>query len=193
MPKLLLCLVLLTACATNPATQSKFPHDQGDYEDLMLKYSDDREHIEGLENVFSIHATAMNSQIQQAQINKKAHDYQWTDEQYRKERNNIVDLEQKQAQVFLSFYTSKRKHDDLTLQSSIWKVYLDIEGKRYTGNIMKYNGVVEHTKSFFPNYTKFATPYIINFPLPTDQLNKFDSKLTITGPLGTETVEFKSL
>lgn len=192
MKKLFLFLILV-ACASSPLNQSKFHHDQGDYEDLILKYTDHKEHIEGLENVFSVQATVLNSQIQQAQINKKAHDYQWSDEQYRKERNNLMDLEQSHAQVFLSFYTSKRKHDDLTLQSSIWKIYLDIDGKRYIGNILKFNGVAEQTKSIYPYYLKFATPYVISFPLATEKIDKSNSSLTITGPLGTETLEFKSL
>lgn len=195
---LILATGALTACASTESKnvttiESPIRHDQSEYESLVLKYSDQQEHNDGLYNIFTVRSTLINTSVLQAQVTKRAHDYQWTESHYQEERAKAVDLQKKQTQFFLSFYTPKRKHDDLTLGNSIWKVYLDVNGKRFTGQILKYDGVLEHTQSFFPDHTKYATPYMLSFPIGTEELDKFESKITITGPLGTETMGFKKL
>lgn len=183
--------MLVFGCTTDPKTTSKFYHNSSDYEQVLYKYTKNIEKLDGLYNVFSVAATEMTSQVQMLQLNKEANDFQWNDKQFDDERAKVSDNLRKESQFFLSFFTPKRKHDDLDLGASIWRIYLDHEGKRYIGKIQKYAGILEEVRSYFPSHTQWATPYMVTFPIPMNAIEGSDVSLVITGPLGNATLEFK--
>lgn len=185
-----LSLLFIGGCATSPNINSKFHHDQSDYEQIMYKHTQTIEKLQGLYNVFSVAVTELTSQVQMLQLNKRANDYQWSDKQFDDERTKTLDNLRKESKFFLSFFTPKRKHDDLDLGSSIWRIYLDHDGKRYSGTIQKYSGVFEEIRSYYPAHSQWATAYTVTFPVPMSLVEGANVNLTITGPLGNATLVF---
>lgn len=96
----------------------------------------------------------------------------------------------KQTEVFVSFYTPEKKHDDLHKNQTLWKIFLDAGGKRYEGKAQKVKLLTSEVQGLYPFHNRFATPYTITFPVPTTALDGKEAKLTITGSVGSVAVVF---
>lgn len=186
------CL-FLSACITpykNPYMADLIP--ESEFETRSEKYSENRKIYDGLIQTMEISTTLLNSEVSQAQLDQKARIYQWNLEQYQTEKNKMSESLNKESKVFLGFFIPDRKSDDLHKQKTLWKMFLDIQGKRYEGKAEKIKTIMADVKSLYPQHNRFYTPYVVTFPVSMKTIESSTIRFTITGPVGSTSVDYKS-
>lgn len=163
------------------------------YEQTIQTYSDRKELYQGLENVFQIKGTLLNSEVQKAQVLKKSLAYEWSPEDIEKETRKVEENLKRETSIFVSFYSPIRKIDDLDKIHTVWKIFLDVHNKRYEGKAIKVTGVFDELLQLYPYHTRFGTPYRIVFNVPAVYIEDAPSVLTLTGALGAQTISFPAL
>ncbi len=198
---LFLCftVILLTSCSTTKINGQPPPSENTqieiplNYETRIDRYSAGDTEYAGLYNNFQYKTTLLNSNIRDALAWKQGHYYQWSDTQKAVAREKSNQEMSSQTKVFLAFFTPNSKNDNLADSKTIWRVYLDAGGRRYEGKVTRIRLLLSELQALYPYATRWTTPYELTFDVPTASIEKQESSLTVTGPLGARTVSFKPL
>lgn len=164
------------------------PEDE--YFSLVKDNTQSKELYNGFMNILNFSATLMKSNLSRAQVDQNARIYQWNPDQYANEKSKVESQMTKSTHIFLSFFVPERKHDDLHKSGTKWKIFLDVAGRRYDGTATKMKILLSEAQSLYPHHTRWQTPYIVSFPVPTSLVDAGNAKLTITGPVTSSTVDF---
>lgn len=140
----------------------------------------------GLANVFEIRALALNERVVAAQVRRKSQQFQWSEEQTRREFEKANQSASSQLQFFISFFTPDGNHNDLSNSSTLWKVFLDVNGKRYSASVEKAPGKLTELQNLFPFHNQFSNGYFATVLAPRSLIEQGAFKLTITGPVATQ-------
>ena len=194
--KLLLLTIIsaafLTGCKSQPVPSPGVDTiSQGDYEAKIEPYTQRIEKYDGIVNVLHFSATLLNSKVSQAQLMQRARLYQWDSTNFNTEMGKMNSELDKNAQIFISFYTPERKHDDLYKNQTLWKIFLDADGRRWEGKATKIKLLTNEIQTMYPDHTRFATPYTLTFPVSMKLIESKPIKLTLTGTVTSATVEFQ--
>jgi hypothetical protein len=154
------------------------------------RYSAGDREYNGFYNLFDFKATIHNSPIQNAMLKKQADYYQWDEAKLESEMAKASGEMNRETYVFCSFFTPDRRNDNLTDTKSIWRVFLDVGGRRYVGRAKKSRKLLAELQALYPYQTRWTTPYVFTFPVPVALIEGQASTLTITGPLGARSVGF---
>lgn len=179
-------LLILTACASNPSQNGGIAN----YEEIIEKNTQGAKTYEGLYNVMEFSATLQTPEVSQAIAKKTAQVYQWSESTVASEQLKMDQTLSSETSVMLSFFTPEPKHDNLSRNKSLWKVFLDVNGKRYEGKVIKIKQVTTEIQNLYPHHTRWSTPYKIVFPVPMNSIMNQEAKFTLTGPIGSESVTF---
>lgn len=164
-----------------------------DYYSLVKQYTDRTEYYSGLMNVFQMQGTVLNSKILNGQVEKKAQSFNWTDDQKVQEQAKTDSSLRTETVVFLSFFSPENKVNNLDSPSSIWRVFLDVNNKRYVGSVSTYVGFANEAQLFYPYHSIFSKGYLVKFPVPMAHIQDYPMTLTVTGTIGSDALKFKSL
>lgn len=189
----LFILALTVSCANKVVSPA--PHikliSESDYYETVKRNSRHQQIYSGLYNSIDMTAAVINTDVSEAQVDQMARVFIWDENKYTQEKATADGKLRKEAEFFVSFFTPERKHDDLNKNKTLWKIFLDVDGKRYEGKTTKIKLLTEELQSLYPFHNRFSTPYSIVFPIPMKNIEKANNiKLTITGPVGTSTVDF---
>jgi hypothetical protein len=177
---------LLCSCASNTDNYKSSDEDK-----LLKAWTVSDAVFKGTESTFSFRATLMSEEATRAILDKQNSFYQWDEVQRAKAEATLATIQATQSQVFLSFFTPESRDDNMHEKNSIWKVYLKLQGVRHEGKIEKDKREFTELVGLFPYHTRWNTAYMVTFPVPTSALVNSEIQLTLTGPLGNKTVEFK--
>ena len=192
-PWLILALFLI-GCATHEMTPTGVQvATQSESEKVIDRYTDRVESYNGLYNSFQVGATLHNTPVTTALMDQKARLFQWDQGKFEAEKLTAQDKLSKETEIFLSFFTPEKKHDDLNKTPSLWKVFLDVNGHRYEGKVTKIKLQTVEVQSLFSYHTRFSTPYQVLFPVSGRLVENYSSKLTLTGPVGSATLTFSPI
>lgn len=180
----LLSLLMGAACAHTPESH---------YVSVLETYSAGDEIYEGLENSFSFKATLLNRKVSEEMLRRQADFYDWSSLKIQSEQQKVDDEGLQFTEVFLSFYTPNPKDANLTDANSVWRVYLEVDGATYDAEIQRDRRKRTEIQAMFPYHSQWAFPYYLKFPIPVSQVQSRTSQLTITGPLGKRTIQFRGL
>ncbi|MFP5518513.1 MAG: hypothetical protein ACLGGX_01315 [Bdellovibrionia bacterium] len=187
----LILSVLLVACATPQRPTSDVPYvDQGQYESILEQHTQATKKYKGLHNTMDIRAVLLNSTMRTTQLKYSSYIYQWDMTQWNEQSQASETTAQKETQVFLSFFTPERKMDDLHKDKSVWKFFLDIEGRRVQGKAKKMTLPATEISGLYPMHNRFSTPYLLSFPVANSELEGKRVQLTITGTIDSATLSF---
>lgn len=186
-------LLLSAGCA------SKFPDhptlklsDENDYYKAVKTFSDRKQIYDGFYNTLDLSMVFLNTPVSRLQLDQNARIYQWNEDTYTNEKAKNEDRLAKQSDFFLSLYTPDSKNNDLNKLKTLWKVFLDAGGRRYEAKIVKIKTLPSETLTLYPNYNRFSTPYKVTFPVPISLVENAESKVTLTGPVGSAQLVFKN-
>ena len=184
-------ILLLSACATHEITATGLDlMSESQYESVIDSYTDRIETYEGLYNAVQVSGTIINTPVALAEVDQNARLYQWDQKKYDTERAAALAKLNKNAEIFISFFTPERKHDDLNKSDSVWKIFLDANGQRYEGKATKMKQQTVEIASLFSYHTRFSTPYMLTFPVSMKRIERSGSTLTLTGPAGAAQLKF---
>lgn len=196
---LLLAIATLSACSTTklngqpPASDNTQIEVPLNYEARIERYSAGDTEYAGLYNNFQYKATLLNSNIREAINWKQGHYFAWNESQKAVAREKSNQEMSSQTKIFMQFFTPSSKNDNLADSKTIWRVYLDAGGRRYEGKVTRIRLLLAEIQALYPYATRWPTPYELTFDVPTASIEKQDSTLTVTGPLGARTITFKAL
>lgn len=145
---------------------------------------------DGLYNQFTYRASLVNSPVREASLLREAEYFKWDANHLADAKARAMEKMSTSTEVFMSFYTPDRHNDNLTDSKSIWRIYLDVDGKRYEGSAKKAKKAFAELAALFPYHTRWNTPYIIEFPVPTSAADSSSAKFIVTGPLGAQEIAF---
>lgn len=190
------CLLLGSAfsqlsCKSKPAPDPRLdlvPLSR--YMDTVDAYSDRAQAYSGLFNTLDIYSTILNIRVMTGQTDQLARLYLWEKEKYDEEILKMNNHLQVESRFFVSIYTPDRKYHDLNKSKNLWKIFLDVNGRRFEGSAKKMKMLQPEIQGIYHYHTNFSTPYIVSFPVPMNEVQKFKSKMTFTGPIGSASVDF---
>lgn len=187
----LILVFAFVGCASSGTNPNGAPViSQGEYEERIEAFTKKEEKYKGLMNTLHMSATLINSQTAEAQILQKSRLYQWDQQMFDSEKQKAGEELNKVTQVFVSLYTPERKHDDLHKNKTLWKIFLDANGRRWEGKATKIKLLTNEVQALYPDHTRFATPYMITFQVPVTSIETQPIKLTLTGTVTSATVQF---
>lgn len=183
----------VTGCSSMHANPNLTLMSRDETENAVDQFTVNQKVYDGFMNRLDISATLQNSKVTSALIDESARVYQWTPEQYEKEKAQKLQDMTKSTEVFLSFFVPERKEDDLHKNTTKWKLYLDVGGKRYEGKASRVKTQFSELMVLYPHHTRWGTPYRITFEVPVSQVETSLSRMTITGPPGASNLEFPAV
>jgi len=163
------------------------------YEDMIEIYSDQSQKYDGPYNVLEVSATILNSHVLEAQTLRQATVFQWDKAKYQSELIAKQKHADEKTEVFVSFYTPDKKTSDLARTDTLWKLILKFNGKEYQGSPKKLTGLPVEIKSLYPRHTRWGTPYLLSFDIPTKEAEKQIAELILTGPAGNTILKFHAV
>lgn len=186
---------LLFGACTTPYHNPHLPGlaSSSQYFSTAEDYTAAKKVYDGFYQTMEFSATLLNSKVTRDQLDHKARIYQWTQDQYSTAKAEAETSLSRETRIFLSFFVPERKHDDLSKANTTWKIFLDAGGRRYEGKATKIKSILADVVSLYPAHNRFSTPYMVSFPVSVSQIENVPSRLTLTGPVGSTTVEFDDL
>jgi hypothetical protein len=183
--------LFFVGCSSTPVNnQGLVVISQSEYHKRIEPFTKKIETYQGLLNTLHLTATLLNTQVVNNQLLNQARIYQWTPEQLETEKVKSQENLSKQIQVFVSLYTPEKKHDDLHKNKTLWKIFLDSQGRRFEGKASKVKLLTNEIQALYPDHTRFGTPYLITFPVPASEVESGRVKFTLTGTVDSISVEF---
>lgn len=187
----LLCTGFLFSCATPlPVAQGITEISIADYQALTQKKTEKVEVYSGLYNQLTVSVTRMDGEMTAAYLAHSARLMQWNLTQYQTEKNKLISQGTEKTEFFVSFYTPERKHNDLSSSSSIWKIYLDINGQRYEGKATKIKSQLTEVEAMYPAHNRWSNPYKVTFPIAAALADGKPAVVIFTGPVASAQVKF---
>ena len=188
MKKLFPLLLLLTACASTPKDETINKSDE--YEKIVRANTRSADKYSGLYQTFQASATLLTTELQTAALQLK-NDYSgWDTATAQKERDRVFQEMASTTKVFLRFYSPETDYDDLHKPTTIWKIYLEHEGRRVLGTIKKLTDKFVELQMLYPHMDRFSTPYEVTFPAPTAAVEAAEVKVHLTSSLGSAEFTF---
>lgn len=185
-----LCLLLLLAgCSTTRTSQA--PVSSRSYMTVIDKNSDRIRRYSGFYNTLDVEATILNKEMLSNQLYYLTSLYQWDESKSQTEGDKIFKDSKNSTQFFVSFFTPERKNIDLSKKNTVWKFFLDVDGRRFEGTAARFKAPMAETEVIYPYHNRFYVPYIISFPIPTDMIENKPLELTITGAVDSGTLKFQ--
>lgn len=194
MKYLFLVFLLLSACANNetkPAPYTGLGISEDQYEVILNSHKASTVDYQGFYNTVNMQGVLITPEMAAAQIEQNTRLYQWDAQKIQAEKDSANTRLSSQTEIFLAFYTPERKNDNLDKVQTLWKVFLDANGKRYEAKVKKIKLLPSEIVGLYPFYNKFCTPYLLTFPFPMTSLSGSPVKLTVTGPVTSVFIDLK--
>lgn len=182
---------LLFSCAVKTVAREGVPNiETFSYESLIEKKTQNIESYDGIANQLNVSVTKLDTQMSEAILARSAQVYEWDKSVYEEERKKVNSELATKTSFFMSFYTPERVNNNLTSLKPLWKIYLDLEGKRFEGKVVKIKSPLSDLQALYPFHNRFSTAYRVEFSIPTLQSETHPEVLTITGPNATVKLQF---
>ncbi len=160
------------------------------YVDTIERWTDRKIGYSGFYNAFEFHVTYLNTEVREASKRYQATYLQWSQEKLQSELKKVMDELSYDTYFFLSFFTPNLKDNNLGKKSTVWNVYLDANGRRYEGTVIKNTDEFPELIKLYPYHNRWSTPYIVKFRLPSTVSQSGAVKFTLAGPMGKAEVSF---
>lgn len=176
----------ITGCQTlvpaGPQVVQNVAEDQ--YLPIYRRYTSTKKEYSGFHNTFEARLTFLHSELNTLRLRRKGHYLRWSLDRFQKEREKLFQEMSVEAGAFLLFYTPENEYDDLNKPNTIWKLYLEFDGQRYEGKVVKASEKRIELQAQFPDIDPFSTSYFVTFPLPTSVVQDQDFTIILTSSVG---------
>lgn len=189
---LILITLALASCSTRPtAPEGLNLRSEKEYQHVLNLYTDRQQRYTGLYNTMDVTASLINSAVSRAQVEQKARLLQWNRAQFDQEIEKARTSLRQETVLFVSFFTPDRKNDDLQKLTTQWRMYLEVDGRRWEPKVTRLRQPLAEIQGLYPYHNRFASAYQLSFPIATTTVEGTTSRFIVTGPLGISTIEFK--
>jgi hypothetical protein len=184
----------LLSCAEQPThindPSAVPPISDQEYMNVLKKHHQYDRKYDGLFELYEMHALLVDSEVENMLLLRQGNFMQWDKARLHDEKDRNAQIMSTQTRIMMSFFSPDFQYDDLAKPNSIWRAYLESQGKRYEGKIKKVNAKLAELRDLFPFHNRFSTAYEITFPVSALLVEQASSKFTLTSTLGTTIVTF---
>ncbi len=181
------------SCASRLSMPQGVPEvSVSDYESLIEKKSRKLEIYDGLYNQLTVQGTWLDGQITDAALSHSSRLQQWNEQKYKDEKTKAISKHTESTEFFVSFFSPERKHNDLSQNKTLWKIFLDVNGQRYEGKATKIKLLLSELQAMYPYHNRWSTPYLISFPVATSLVENKTATLTFTGAVSSAQLIFNN-
>jgi len=181
------CFVL-SACHHNPSnsklSKNWQPLSQSQNLRLLNKNTKSHKEYSGLHMSFQAHMVFLNTKIKTNQIKLKSQYKNWSEQEASEKLSTVNSDLTKKAHFFLSFYSPNRKRNKLDQKASDWKVILKTNSSETEGVVKYEDNISDHTKVFYPHIEHWGKPYVVTFPVSSQELETSPFEVVLMGPEG---------
>ena len=161
------------------------PVPTGDYGSVLNRWTQNDKTYNGGAEAVQITATLLSREVVEQQVYLDAERFHWTPEKYRDSRQQALYGNESATRVFLSVYTNNADSNNLDKSSSVWNIFLDVNGKRLLpSSIVRSHENRADMVDKFPYLNVWTTNYYVTFPNPTSDSTSGRADLTVAGTLG---------
>lgn len=194
-----LMINLVCGCSTQPqvsnpnapaAVAASAPTQEVEYSDNIAQFTKHASKYAGFNEIYEFHATLRNSTVQSAQLQHQSSFYHWDSDELERHTEAMNRTLETKTEIFLSLYTASPDNNRLTSSSNPWHAYLTVNSRRYPAKIKHVKGDTATIAVLYPYFNRWSKAYMLEFQIPTSEVDASDSLLTITGPLGSKSVLF---
>ena len=157
---------------------------------MVKKLSMEDRKYEVPDEIYSVKATFLNSALGEAQIERLRSHLQWDEKTYQKKLRHQRRKQKRKTYIFLNLFSPKRTHKNLQNTHNLWNVFLTHKTKRYKPQIRKYSKPFSMVQFLYPLADRWSASYMLMFPLPTEELDKEEFTLTLSGREGQSVLVF---
>ena len=188
---LVLSFLFVAACATRlPLIAGVKDISSGEYSSLVEAKTQKSEVYDGLYNKLTVQLTRVDAEMTENILAYSAKLSQWSEAVYQDEKSKMISNHSTQTEFFLSFFIPEKKHDNLNIKKTTWKVYLDVNGQRYEGIAVRNKSLFLDLEAIYPHHNRWSTAYTLTFPVSTASTEGKNLTVTITGPIASTQVKF---
>ena len=188
---LVLGFLFVAACATRlPLVAGVKDISSGEYSSLVEAKTQKSEVYDGLYNKLTVQLTRVDAEMTENILAYSAKLSQWSEAVYQDEKSKMISSHSTQTEFFLSFFVPEKKHDNLNIKKTTWKVYLDVNGQRYEGAVVKNKSLFLDLEAIYPHHNRWSTAYTLTFPVSTASTEGKNLTITVTGPVASTQVKF---
>lgn len=186
-----LSFLFVAACATRlPLVAGVKDISSSEYSSLVEAKTQKSEVYDGLYNKLTVQLTRMDAEMTENILAYSAKLSQWSEDIYQQEKSKMISNHSIQTEFFLSFFVPEKKHDNLNIKKTTWKVYLDVNGQRYEGTAVRNKSLFLDLQAIYPHHNRWSTAYTLTFPVSTASTEGKNLIITITGPIASTQVKF---
>ena len=188
---LLLSFLYLAACTTNPIESNahqEFVDQQLNYEGLIEANVLEDAVYDGFYNKFQYKLIMLTTKIVDTQLERQGELFQWDAAKLGSEKDKAHQTMNNKSEVFVSFFAPEKASSKLDDKRTVWRILLDVGGKRYVGEAKKLSKPVAELAVLYPFHDRWSQPYIVSFNVPMALVESNPVKFTITGPVGNSTI-----
>ncbi len=187
---LIISSLFLVQCASL-SSKEKF---QIKYNNYIEKRTRKKQSYSGWNNNYSIRLSLLDTKLQNLQNRFRSYQFQWSNDEETSQKKTLNKKLTHYTEAFMSFYAPNPKNNKLEQKStSLWKIFLDIDGRRFEGKIKKMSKLRDEIITYYPFHSRWGTPYIITFSAPTSLVDNYKARIIMTGPLGTVELPFSPI
>lgn len=183
----LLPLIFIISCASKSYQQA------APYKHNVEIWTKSEKSYEGINNTIQASVTFLHPDLLSSQLAYRGELYGWDSEKQKEQSAIEQDLTQKKARFFLAFYTPDRKLNNLEKSKTPWRIFLDVEGRRYPAEIKRNRTTPVELRTLYSHLTQWHTAYDMEFPVTTSFLKGKTFNIQISGPGGQQVFTFSYL
>ncbi len=183
--------LVLSSCASTQKGSIERRITDSEYKEITSAYTQNKKKYDGFYNRFDASIIFLNTKVQEAVLRRRADFLQWNQDEYLKEREKGFQESSSSTRFFLSFFTPDREQNNLHVPAkSIWKVYLEVDGRRLEAKIRKLMTSPADLHNTYPFFGRFHTPYEVLFEIPTSVSERTPVRLIVTSSQGSAEFDF---
>ncbi|PIU00079.1 MAG: hypothetical protein COT74_06930 [Bdellovibrionales bacterium CG10_big_fil_rev_8_21_14_0_10_45_34] len=171
--------LLVVSCSTI----SRQNRDPEHYIDYLQDHTYWVKSYSGLVTNFEMAVTPISNRAADLILQKKAMVYEWPASKIQQERDEDQQQRAFEYEMFVSFFSNSRELINLADADSLWKIFLDQDGKRYEAKLVRATEKFPELNNRFPHFTRWAKGFWMKFAVPTHIAEQSSAVLTITGPV----------
>ena len=188
---LALSFLFVAACAKRlPLIAGVKDISSGEYSTFVETKTQKSEVYDGLYNKLTVQLTRVDAEMTENILAYSAKLSQWSEAVYQDEKSKMISSHSTQTEFFLSFFVPEKKHDNLNIKKTTWKVYLDVNGQRYEGVAVRNKSLFLDLEAIYPHHNRWSTAYTLTFPVSTASTEGKNLTVSITGPIASTQVKF---
>lgn len=188
-------LLLLSACHSQPLnprlTEEWTPLTKSKRYRLVRQNTKNYQQYRGLDLLFDINVTYLNSLILDDNLKKRSQFMMWSSQQAQDEASKLKIDKLNKSYFFITVYSSNKKLNKLNLKASDWTATIILnDGSVFNGSIKLHQNLADHNSVFYPHVESWDKNYMITFDVGTTKLAQEKFTFDITSPRGSARFNF---